>query len=345
MIELLSNIIQRIRSSSEVSVEASSKFRILFGLWILIVNTPTYRWLAEVPYKLYHHTWLEMMGLSIPDFGYLFYLILDILVILSIALVTLGIRARFFTAVFLILNVVGYSIENSLGKINHGGLWFALILCLLLSDWSTKNALLPDKKWNIHITIVSIFAICIGFGFLTAGIPKVLHWIDFDMQSSGLMKWWLSGLFTVSHSGAFDIHIGRTPSIILEGLDYIAAIFEVSAFILLVMGRKYWRFWLIIASVFHLSNCVIFGISFMSYIPVYACFLLAPILDKKFDVNWSILIRIVTVVTLVKLILTFLGLNLVLKESVWYIYLAMIFWTALIVASIRITFGERTITT
>ena len=343
MIKLLSNIIQRIRSSSEVSVEASSKFRILFGLWVLIVNTPTYRWLADVPHKMFHHSWLEILGLSIPDCGYLFYLMLDVLVILSIALVTLGIRARFFTAVFLIVNVIGYSIENSLGKINHGGLWFALILCFLLSDWSTKNALVPDKKLDIHKTIVSVFAICIGFGFLTAGIPKLIHWIDFDSQSSGVLKWWLSGLLTESHAGVFDINMGRTPNFILEILDYATAIFEVSAFVLLIMGRKYWRCWLIFASVFHLSNCVLFGISFISYIPVYASFLIAPLLDKKPDINWRLLMVIVAVVALTKLFLTFLGVNMLIKESVWNIYLAILFWVALIAMSTRITFMKRTI--
>ncbi len=343
MIRFLSHIIQRIRLSSEISVEASSIFRILFGLWILFINTPTYRWLAEVPHKLYHHTWLEVFGLSIPDLGYPFYMMLDILVIVSITLVILGIRARLFGSIFLLVNVIGYSIENSLGKINHGGLWFALLLCFILSDWSTRNAILPDRKWRIHKTIISILAICIGFGFLTAGIPKVLHWVDFDMQSSGVIKWWLSGLLTESHAGVFDIHMGRAPSIILEGLDYVASIFEVSSIILLLMGRRYWRFWLIVASIFHLSNCVLFGITFISYIPVYACFLLAPYLDKEINIRWKALTTIVLLAMVFKLVLTFLGVNMLLKESVWNIYLAIIFWIALIVSSIKITIKNRSL--
>ena len=334
MIRALSNIIYNIRASSEVSIDASSNFRILWGLWILIVNTPTYRWLAEVPHKLFHHTWLEMLGMSIPDFSYGFYLSLDLLVILSVSLVTLGIKARFFTAVFLLTNLIGYSIENSLGKINHGGLWFALIACCMLSDWSTRNAIVPDHKWNIHKTIVSILAICIAFGFFTAGIPKVLHWIDFDVRSSGVLKWWLSGLFTEANAGLFDVNMGEVPNFVLEGMDYLAAIFEVSAFLFLLLGKKYWKFWLIIASIFHLSNCILFGISFISYIPVYAFFLLAPLYNMKTFRNWNMLIAIVVVIGLIKITLTLLDVNLLLKVSVLNIYLAMFFWGALIVAAV-----------
>lgn len=341
MIKMASHIIYRIRESSNISVEASSKFRVMLGLWILLVNTPTYRWLSEVPHKLFYHTWLEMFGVSIPNLGYMFYLMMDLAVVLSISLVTLGIRARLFTAIFLIVNVVGYSIENSLGKINHGGLWFALIACFLFSDWSTQNALIPDKRWNIHKTMISIFAVCIGFGFLTAGIPKALHWIDFNLQTSGVIKWWLSGLLTESHTGVFELQMGRTPNLALEGLDYLAAIFEISAFVLLILGKKYWRIWLIVASIFHLSNCVLFGITFISYIPVYASFLLAPFLSKKFTVNWNFLIVIVIVALLVKTILTLLGVNMMLKESVWNIYLAILFWLVLIVSSIKIAITEK----
>ena len=100
---------------------------------------------------------------------------------------------------------------------------------------------------------------------------------------------------------------------------------------------------MIFASVFHLSNCVLFGISFISYIPVYASFLIAPLLDKKPDINWRLLMVIVAVVALTKLFLTFLGVNMLIKESVWNIYLAILFWVALIVMSTRITFMKRTI--
>lgn len=331
----MSYIIHRIRVSSDISVEASSRFRILLGLWILLVTTPTYRWLAEVPYNLYFHPWLEIFGWHIPKLDNSFYWVLDVISIISISLVTLGIRSRVFAIVFLLTNVVGYSIENSLGKINHGGLWFAMILCFALSDWSTKNALVPDRKWNIHKTVISIFSISICFGFLTAGIPKVLHWIDFDIQSSGVLKWWLSGLFTESHSGIFDFDMGRTPNLILEGLDYLAAIFEVSAFILLIMGKKYWRLWLIIASLFHLTNCMLFGITFISYIPVYSCFLLAYVLDKKENnINWILLISVVMIIGVIKVFLTFLEINFLFKDSIWNIYLSILFWLVLIVTSV-----------
>ena len=65
--------------------------------------------------------------------------------------VTIGVKARLFTIVLLVLKIFGLSFAYSLGKIDHGILKNALLLCMIIAGYGRYYAVLPIKKWNMNL--------------------------------------------------------------------------------------------------------------------------------------------------------------------------------------------------
>ena len=36
---------------------------------------------------------------------------------------------------------------------------------------------------------IALMALLVAFGFFSAGLPKALKWIDFDLSTSGVRSW------------------------------------------------------------------------------------------------------------------------------------------------------------
>ncbi len=119
-----------------------------------------------------------------------------------------------------------------------------------------------------------MIAVCICFGMFTAGYEKSLAWVDFDMSQSGFVGWWQMCFFLNDRKDFLAPLVAHFPNWLLEAFDYMAVLFELSPFVMLVLGVAYWRVWLLIAGIFHLANVLFLNISFVGHVMVYGVFIL-----------------------------------------------------------------------
>src|SRR5690606_36142347 len=112
--------------------------------------------------------------------------------------------------------------------------------------------------------------------FFTAGYPKSLVWIDFDTSTSGVFSWFYPSYFTLGYDKLLADYFFFVPLWIAEIMDYTAVLFELSGILFLIYSRKSWRFYLILATIFHLVNTLFLNIPFTLHVVVYGIWLLSP---------------------------------------------------------------------
>lgn len=281
---------ERIVRSTHLSYKSLCVFRVIVGLFFLLIITPSFSWISRVPNALFSPPPLSLGNLFNGFPNTLFFTVVDTLAIVSLLCFTLGIKARISTVFFLVACLLGLSFQYSFGKVDHENLIYALLLCMLFSNWGTKLALWPDKvlktEWtNMSLAVLSVF-IC--FGMFTAGIGKALAWVDFDLSTNGFLGWSQRAITDKGHDYLLSVYVASFPAFLLEAVDYVAVIFELSPFFFLLYSRRAWRCWLLIACFFHLGNTLFLNIPFISHSLLYLIFIDFSWLYNKINALFSI---------------------------------------------------------
>jgi hypothetical protein len=170
--------------------------------------------------------------------------------------------------------LIGLNFQYSFGKIDHENLIYALLFCMAFSDWGCGLALWPDKmmksEWaGKSLAVLSVF-IC--FAMFTAGFGKALVWVDLDTSTSGFLGWSQRGIIEQGRNYLLSDLVASFPPFLLEAIDYIAVIFELSPIIFLLYSKSAWKIWLLVACFFHLGNTLFLNIPFMSHSLLYLVF-------------------------------------------------------------------------
>lgn len=266
----------RVVNSTTLDVKSLCAFRIILGIFLLTLKFPSFSWIADLPQGLFYPPILSIANIFDGFPGSNFFLVLDILLLISLTCITLGVKARTSTILFIVLYVVGLSFNYSFGKIDHGTtLLIFTLVCMSFSGWGTHLALCPDKKIkadspNISLSLLSVI-LC--FGMFTAGLPKALSWIDFDTSTSGFLSWYRQGFYNLGRVYFLAPYVNFLPNWIFEVFDYSAVLLELTPFFFLLHSKKAWRIWLLIATIFHLSNCLLLNIPFTLNGLVYLAFI------------------------------------------------------------------------
>lgn len=254
--------------------ESLGIFRWIYGFYVFLFAAPTFSWIAEVPAGFFDPPLISIAYLfdGFPP-SWLFQT-LDIAVLTAVFLVTIGVKARLFTILLLVIKLFGLSFAYSMGKIDHSILENALLLCMIIGGWGRHFALLPDKKLTFESSTkgLSLLATFICFGMFSAGITKLLFWGDIDLTTSGFLTWYYSSYYNLDYTLLLLPYVKNLPMLIYEIADYTAVAFEISGFIMLLWSRKTWLFWLLAASFFHLSNTMELNIPFLEHVIVYLAF-------------------------------------------------------------------------
>ncbi|RYZ08253.1 MAG: hypothetical protein EOO73_09330 [Myxococcales bacterium] len=256
-------------------------FRWVFGLYLLLLELPSWSWLHRVPVALFDPPPLSPAAL-VPSFpGAPFFAVLDVLLVVCLCAVIVGYRTRAFTAAYLALVLVGTNFNYCFGKIDHGSvLSSALLAGMAWADWGryySVDSLLrePEREPGRARTskrALSLFAAVLAFGMLTAGLPKAWSWIDFDLGTSGFLAWYYPNRESLGRDYLLAPLVPQTPLLALELADYVGASFEMLGIFALVSTRRLWRGWLMIAALFHLANAAALNIAFTQQALVYAVF-------------------------------------------------------------------------
>ncbi len=263
--------------------------RILYGLFIIFFATPSYSWIAEVPQSLFVPPYLSLANAfnSFPDRSWL--LAIDILLVICAIALLMGIKARYAGIIFSLFYIIGSSFEYSFGKIDHFILFPVFILGLSFTNWGAYNALIPDKRVDDRLQrrILAVLAVILCFAMLTAGAMKALLWLDLDLRTGGFLSWYYEGFFTFQRQGLLAPFVTLVPSGAFELFDYFAVAFELSPFIALLAGRKWWQLWLFVASIFHLGNLMLLNIAFIEHSVIYLSFVPLASLVNLRPIHWK----------------------------------------------------------
>lgn len=276
----LSSIFRRIIASTDVDTAYLACYRIFFGALLLLYFLPTWAWLKDIPPAFFDPFVFSIANFTNDHLPGFLYQSADILAILFSLLIITGVYTRFAFFGMFVLSTIFYSYYYSFGKIDHHTtiLIFAFLV-LSFTNSGTRFALRKDKKVALSTQqkALAILGIIICFGFFSAGLPKLMKWVDFDLNTSGFLFWFYPAYF-LSHKQMFMTQFAfQIPVFLLECMDYFASVFEVMGFFFLLKGKKFWLGYLLMASFFHLANLLLMNIDFSLNMLSYGIFLIAPV--------------------------------------------------------------------
>ncbi|MCO4822649.1 MAG: hypothetical protein KC469_11310 [Flavobacteriaceae bacterium] len=302
----------RIEASTNVSKNSLPYFRVIFGSLMLLYFLPSWSWINDIPPAFFDPQVVSLAYLFngiLPDF---FYISADITVIVLFVLIILGIRTRIALITMFILSAFFYSFTYSFGKIDHNTSFLIFTyLVLAFTNSGTDLAILKDKKLSKKTESLALIllSLIICFGFFSAGISKFIRWIDFDLSTSGFLSWFNTGYFLGDSEMLLAPYVFNIPVFILEILDYITPLFELSAVMFLLNGKKSWFIFLLIACIFHISTLLLLNIDFTLNILTYSIFLLTPLFNrcnfqsKKYHLRIRIFVYFILLIALIKIAL------------------------------------------
>jgi len=270
----LQKINNRIEKNIHISDETSSFFRIILSLNILLFFCPDYTWISEIPETLYNPLYFNISRIygNFPPKWYL--VITSYISLISIMFIGIGLKTRFFSRLYAILLIINAAFIYSFGKIDHGILLPVTLLCLSFSNWGTCYAVAPDKASSLHLKSYQIVALCLIFGMFSAGLGKLIVWLDFDLSTNGFLSWFYQRYFSLGSRNLLANTVFYFPRILVESFDYIAIVFELSPLYFLLKSKKHWLLWLIVAILFHITNTLLLNIPFWANGIIYFSFII-----------------------------------------------------------------------
>ncbi|MFC6858210.1 hypothetical protein [Zunongwangia atlantica] len=309
MNERLKKIYRIIGRNSLVSDNFLAIYRIYLGFhlgYFAIFQTPKH--LGSLPNSFFQPSIFSIAQFFDNFPNPIFFLCCQIILFTCSFLIILGFYCKisflFSSCILVMLN----SLIFSLGKIDHNIMFLFLIFIFTFLDSENEYSLKPSLKFNRNNFFCGILALVLSFGLFTAGFEKALNWIDFDLNTSGVLSWHLQNYYINDRTNLLASYFPLIPPILMEIVDYTAAIFEISALAFLIKGKKTWNYYLILLSVFHLLNTVFLNISFTAHIYVIGFWLLSHLKTKPL----IILLTLIFFLTLFKSYMNELYINLLL---------------------------------
>jgi len=278
----IGTLFKRIQFNAWVDIQSLAYFRIFLGLFMLAHYLPEWSWLGDAPQAFFSPHLFTMASLTddfLPKWVYVF---MDFFSLVLLCLITLGIRTRISLILLFVISYTGYSYEFGFGKIDHEiHLYLITLIILAFTNCGSKTAFVKDRmiKSDYQRWALMLLCIYIAFGFLTAGLPKFIKWVDFDLHEIGFLEWFFRGYYIFDRTHLLANTVFKTPYFVFEIMDYLAPTIEILSFVFLLWGRKAWRVYLVIVSAFHMGNMLLLNIEFALNITCYGLFLIAPFLS------------------------------------------------------------------
>ncbi len=314
----------RVVRSVRVDADSLCAFRWFFGIFVLVVLTPRFAWIGEVPRAFFLPPLLSVANLFAGFPPPTFFKVLEVATIISLGLVTIGCDTRTSSVMFLLCDLVGKSFASSFGKNDNNAIIDFVVLAMLFSDWGAKWSIdslyqnAPPKQEKSSRAL-SLLAVILAFGMVTAGFEKAIKWIDFDTNTSGVVWWWS---MVTSDLGYHHFLAGPATNVPLpywEPADYAAPAFELTGFLALLVSRRAWLTWLAVACVFHWGNVLLLNIPFLAHVPIYLAF-----------ANWNWLGRFIRLKAAAWLVAAIVVMQLALPRPAWDTILEFHLWIGLI---------------
>lgn len=273
---------ERASRSCTVSIESLGLFRWLWGASVLLFTPPYFGWIDDVPRALYDPPLLSPAALASGFPPSPFFSVLDAAIIFVTCLVTVGLWTRWTTLLWIALILLGSNFNYSFGKIDHGIMKCVLAGCMVICGWgrhySLDALLFRSSADGIDSTRavrqgMSLLGVALAFGMITAGVPKLLAWIDFDLTKSGFLSWYFPNHYSLGRNRMLAPYVPQIPVLLFELGDYFAVFLEMAGIVALVVSRRVWLLWLAIVTTFHLLNSLLLNIAFNGQVLTYVAFI------------------------------------------------------------------------
>ena len=201
---------RRVALSTAVSPKSLGLFRWLFGLSLLAIAAPHSAWIHEVPAGLFDPPVASLAYLS-PGFpAFPTFFVLDAVQLLSLLCITLGYRTRVASVVYVCTDIFTANFRYSFGKLDRDFLPDATLLCMLYSHWgdyysldARRSAPRDSSQSELGDTrALALLGVVIAFGMFSAGLPKLVTWVDFNLRTSGFLCWYLPNYYGIGRDPA-----------------------------------------------------------------------------------------------------------------------------------------------
>ncbi len=269
-------------------------FRILYAGYILfVVGAPSFRWIARHPALFFDPPPYSLANLFHHFPGYYFFLAVDMLVVILLVFLLFGFRTRLTSLMLGFVMLAGFSFYHSFGKINHDTLLMVITpLLMAFSGWGSHYAIdqsSPRRKASgEQYWPVATLAIMLGFAMFSAGFPKLVEdgslqngWLSLSTQAvKGYAIMYQHDNLAGNYLAPFFLEYAG--DFVWETLDYVAVVFEIG-FLLAVVRRPWFRFFVLVAVLFHFMNGLLLSISFVNNIALYLLFIYWPPVLAWFD--------------------------------------------------------------
>lgn len=278
--DLVARFWRRVERATETDAESLACFRVFYCIAVLYCWAPYFSWINRVPAGFFAPPVLSIAKLfpRFPPFP--FFALLDGVLLVSLVCMAVGFRTRWFTGVYLVGLIVGQSFQYSFGKIDHSMVELSIVLAMLIADWGragSVDALLGRVAASPTAELrrkqgLGLFAVLLAFGMLTAGVPKAVDWLDFDLSTSGVLCWFYPNREAVGRVYLLANFVPHAPRLLLELGDYGAIALELSGFLALLGSARWFRAWLTVATLFHVLNDLTLNIPFLAQLLTYTAF-------------------------------------------------------------------------
>jgi hypothetical protein len=343
--------VYRIQQHLPVTLESLGSIRIFTGFFTLIFFMPFYGWMGSIPDTFFLPPVFSFANFFNAFPAPAFFMMLDWLALVSLFLLTVGVQTRLFSMLFFIINLIGLSFQFSFGKIDHSIFYFLLFPIMAGAGWGCRYALTPERKVALAQSkkYLMVFALLLCFGMFTAGFPKALSWIDFDLSTSGFLSWYYNNSLFLGREYLMAPLVTNFPLWVAEFFDYSAVFIEMTPFLFLWLSKKHWQLWLTLIGLFHLGNTLFLNISFTIHIPVYLVFFglsMSPkVISQKARVIGIALLMILTIIRMGQLIKNAVPPYLLnpfndMETELWQ---AVVIWGLFLIIGIYTVFTNKTV--
>ncbi|MCU7550100.1 hypothetical protein OCK74_13335 [Chitinophagaceae bacterium LB-8] len=270
--------------SYNTSTKHLAIYRIIYCVFIIVfTGLPSFNWLSNYFNYFFSPPKLSIANLfdSFPNQS--FFTFLSVINIISFFFIFWGIWTKYSSIIFTCTYILGSNFVFSFGKIDHGILLYITPLFLGLAGWGRYYSFDNWRRKTTHSEedtastdrktfIISVLALMIGFSFFTAGIVKAYGgWWKWNVEA---VRFHLYDHYysweRVKYLANFFIKIDN--HLFWKLLDYLTLSFEIG-FLLSVVHRNIFKYFLSAAVIFHCFVLLMFNITFAANLIVYLLFI------------------------------------------------------------------------
>lgn len=271
-----------------VSTQGLALYRLAFAAHLLTLTLAEYvrvaSWLGEQPQALFYPPLGPMvLAPGLPSTPVLWAMVAALTA--SALALLVGYRTRLASVCVSVCMISLDMSVYSLGKIDHGRVLLVLVpLILSASAWGDAWSVdarrapridadeAPSAAREASGWPMSLLALTVGFGMMSAGLPKLLGgWLDWSTQAS-YAKTYSNALQLGRDHLLASFAVSHPHRIIWELFDWMTVLFELG-FLAAVSRRRAFGAFLIAAIGFHWGVLLTMNIPFPDQMIVYAAFL------------------------------------------------------------------------